>query len=82
LGIDDPEHVPVAVQLAARRAELDGPDPADAQIALGAHDPAGIVLSVEGLLSAGVGERGEHLLGRRCDHARKAQVVTHARSST
>jgi len=24
--------VPVAVQLAGRRAELDGPDPADAQI--------------------------------------------------
>jgi hypothetical protein len=85
-AIDHLEDVPVAVELGSRRPEHHGPRAADAQIALRLHDPARIVLPVEGLLAAGFGEGVQHLLGRRVDHARESQVVSHPlpalRSST
>src|SRR5919106_541079 len=59
-AVDNPEDVVVAVELASRGPERDGPDAADAQIALGLDDPARVVGAVEGILAVLLGKSGEH----------------------
>ena len=67
--LDDLEEVPVAVQLASGGAECDRPNAAHAEIAHGLHDPSGVVLPVEGLLSARRRESPEDDCGRCVDDA-------------
>ena len=74
-ALDDLEHVPVHVQLAARGPEVHGPDSADPQVAARLDYPALVVLAVERLLALGVGEGGEDLVWRRVDQPGVLDVV-------
>jgi hypothetical protein len=80
--VDDLEDVAVAVELGRGWAERDGPRATDPEVALGADDPAGIVLAVERDLACGLGEGAEDVLGRGVDDAREAHLERHARSAS
>ena len=76
-AVDHLEHVAVPVELLGRSAKRDRPGAADADLALGPHDPSWVVLSVERDLAAGTREGIEDHFRRRPDDALVAQLVGH-----
>jgi hypothetical protein len=76
-AVDHLEHVAVPVEPLGRWAKHDRPGAADADLALGPHDPSWVVLSVQRDLAAGTREGIEDHLRRRPDDALVGQLVAH-----
>src|SRR5436190_7045075 len=81
-ALDRLEYVPVAVELAGRRAERDLPGAADAQLAARVDDPAPRVVAIELALARRAREQVEYALGRRLDQALVTELAAHSARST